>query len=81
MATALSPLVNEKCAAVMRERLELDLHGGHIDRLQGIYESVGCDHMYGRVHACKEAQACVACSSMRTVCEPFKILKILKLSG
>ena len=55
-------------------------HVGQIDRLRGIYESVGRDRMYGRVHACKEAQACVASSSMRAVCEPLNILKILKLS-
>ena len=53
---------------------------GHIDRLRGIYESMGRDRMYGRVRARKEAQACAASSSIRTVCEPFKILKILKLS-
>ena len=41
---------------------------------------MGRDRMYGRVRARKEAQACAASSSMRTVCEPFKILKILKLS-
>ena len=55
-------------------------HASIHTHMRGIYESVGRDRMYGRVHARKEAQACAASSSMRTVCEPFKILKILKLS-
>ena len=53
----------------------------HIDRLRGIYESVGCDRTYRRAHACNEAQARATSSSTRTVHVAIKVLKRLKLSG
>ena len=46
-----------------------------IDRLRGICESVGRDRIYRPSHACKEAQACAASSSTRTVYGPLNILK------